>query len=145
VARREPDEFLDAFSALARAIRGAAAQSYASFEVGSTQAKFLRQIGKTRGISQAELARATVTDPTLTGRVLETLVERGWVRRKRSSEDRRQYVLELSAAGARMRKRVEGARAHIAARMVTKLDARDWDDFERIAARLHAALTASTT
>jgi hypothetical protein len=50
-----------------------------------------------RDISQADLARATDTDPRLTGRALETLLLRGWVRRKRSKEDRREYILELGA------------------------------------------------
>jgi DNA-binding MarR family transcriptional regulator len=141
VRRREPDEFLETFGAVARSVRATAAQAYAQFDVGSTQAKFLRHIGQNRGTSQAELARATVTDPTLTGRVLDTLVERGWVTRTRSDEDRRQYVLELTPAGQRARKRVDQARRELAERMVAALDDRDLDDFERIARRLLAALT----
>ncbi len=121
-------------------MRSVAAQAYADFEVGSTQAKFLRYIGQKSGISQAELARATVTDPTLTGRVLDTLVERGWVERKRSDEDRRQYVLELTASGQRARKRVDEARRRVAERMVAALEDRDLADFERIAKRLLSAL-----
>lgn len=120
-----------------------AAQAYANFEVGSTQAKFLRQIGLSPRISQAELARATATDPTLTGRVLDTLVERGWVERTRSDTDRRQYVLELSPAGQRVRKRVDEARRRVAERMVAALDDRDLSDFERVAKRLLAALERS--
>jgi len=127
---------MDRFSAVARCLRSAAAQTYGTFEVGSTQAKFLRQIARTSGISQAELARATATDPTLTGRALETLIERGWVRRKRSQQDRRQYVLELSAAGQRTRARVEKARSGIAQRAVAALDARDLAAFDRIAEKL---------
>ena len=140
MARRKPEEFLDSFTALARSIRSAAAQSYASFDVGSTQAKFLRHVGRNSGISQAELARATVTDPALAGRVLETMIERGWLRRERSEQDRRQYVLELSAAGKRACQRVEEARLHVAERAVAALDARDLEHFERIANKLRAAL-----
>ena len=120
-------------------MRGVAAQAYAALEVGSTQAKFLRYIGGGGPLSQADLARATATDPTLAGRALETLIERGWVRRKRSEADRRQYLLELSAAGQRVRARVEAERARIAARMAAVLDDRDRADFDRIAAKLHAA------
>lgn len=138
MANREASDFLDRLAELTRALRAVAAESYASFEVGSTQARFLRQIGRSKGISQAELARATQTDPALTGRALETLVDRGWVRRRRSEADRRQYVLELSAAGERTRKRVEDARAAVAERIVGELDDRDLDDFERIAKKLLA-------
>jgi len=139
VADRESPEFLESFSALSRSLRGVAAQAYAALEVGSTQAKFLRHIGLGGRLSQADLARATATDPTLAGRALETLIERGWVRRKRSQADRRQYVLELSASGQRVRARVEAERARIAARIMAALDDRDRADFERIAAKLHAA------
>ena len=78
--------------------------------MGSTQARFLRHIGDHSRSSQADLARATASDPTLTGRVLQSLIARGWVVRRRSDEDRRQYLLELSASGRRARARVEAAR-----------------------------------
>ena len=134
---------MENLSALARCLRSAAAQTYATFEVGSTQAKFLRHIGRHSRISQADLARATATDPALTGRALETLVERGWVRRSRSEEDRRQYVLELAASGQRARRRVEEAREAVADRVVAVLDERDLADFDRIAKKVLAAFEGS--
>jgi DNA-binding MarR family transcriptional regulator len=139
MAPREPGEFLESLGALSRCLRAVAAQAYATFEVGSTQAKFLRYIGRHSRISQADLARATGTDPALTGRALESLIDRAWVRRTRSEEDRRQYVLELSASGQRARKRVEEARERIAQRIATTLDARDIEDFDRIATKVLAA------
>ena len=104
------------------------------------QAKFLRYIGRNSRISQADLARATETAPTLTGRALETLIERGWIRRKRSGDDRRQYVLELTASGQRTRQRVEEARDGIVERVAMVLDERDFEDFDRIAKKILAAL-----
>jgi DNA-binding MarR family transcriptional regulator len=139
VARHESGELLDALSALTRTIRAAAAQEYAALDVGSTQAKFLRHIGRHTRISQAVLARATLSDPALTGRTIESLIERGWVRRTRSDEDRRQYVLELTAAGERARKRVEDARERVAKRIAAVLDERDARDFDRIATKILAA------
>jgi DNA-binding MarR family transcriptional regulator len=136
VPRRDPHEFFESLSAVSRCLRSVAAQTYATFEVGSAQAKFLRHIGKNSRISQADLARATDTAPTLTGRALETLVERGWVRRRRSEEDRRQYVLELTASGQRARRRVEEAREQIIERIATVLDDRDVEDFDRIAKKI---------
>jgi DNA-binding MarR family transcriptional regulator len=137
--RREPHEVLDSFGALARTLRAAAAQTYATFEVGTAQAKVLRHLGHHPHVSQANLARATASDPTLMGRVLETLIDRGWVRRERSEDDRRQYVLELSAAGQRARKRVESARRQVAERMVAALTDKDLADFDRIANKVRAA------
>lgn len=131
---------MDQLGALSRSVRARAAEAYAGLEVGPTQAKFLRHIGSHGGISQAELARATLTDPALTGRALETLIARRWVRRFRSEQDRRQYVLELSAAGQRMRERVEKARATVAAELVALLDPQDLANFERISRKIVAAL-----
>ena len=131
VAQREPGEFLERFGMLSRCLRSAAAQQYATLDVGSTQAKFLRHIGRHSRISQADLARATGTDPALTGtRARDAVIERGWVRRTRSEEDRRQYILELSPAGQRARKRVDEARERIAERVVSALDETDMEHFE---------------
>ncbi len=138
MARKTSHEFIETFGALSRAIRAVAAESYATFGVGSAQAKFLRYIGRHSRISQAELARATQTAPTLTGRALEPLVARGWVRRKRSKEDRREYILELTASGKKMRKRVEDARLRVAERIVAVLAERDLEDFDRVAKKLLA-------
>jgi DNA-binding MarR family transcriptional regulator len=144
VARHESGEILDALGTLTRTVRAAAAEEYAALDVGSTQAKFLRHIGRHTRISQAVLARATMTDPALTGRTIESLIERGWVRRTRSDEDRRQYVLELTAAGERARKRVEEARARIAKRIAAVLDERDARDFDRIARKILVAFVGDT-
>jgi DNA-binding MarR family transcriptional regulator len=137
--RRDSHEFYERLGAVMRCLRSVAAQAYATFEVGTAQAKFLRHIGRHSTLSQADLARATDTAPTLTGRALETLVERGWVRRKRSVEDRRQYVLELTASGQRARARVERAREGIIERIATVLDEKDVEDFDRIAKKILAA------
>jgi DNA-binding MarR family transcriptional regulator len=139
VARHESGELLDALGAVLRSVRAAAANEYAALDVSNTQAKFLRHIARHTRISQAILARATLTDPALTGRTIESLIERGWVRRTRSDEDRRQYVLELTAAGERARKRVEDARERIARRLASVLDQRDVKDFDRIAGKVLAA------
>jgi len=126
-----------------RRLRTVAAEAYAAFEVGSAQARFLRHIGRHGGLSQADLARATGTAPTLTGRALETLIARGWIRRRRSGQDRRQYVLELTASGQRVRAKVERARAKIIARLAGVLDAQDVADFDRIAEKILAELDGS--
>ena len=139
MTRRERREFFERFSSVTRCLRAVAAEAYASFEVGSAQAKLLRHIGRNSRISQADLARATDTAPTLTGRAIEPLIERGWVRRKRSEEDRRQYTLELTASGQRARERVEEARSKILAQIEAVLDDEDLDDFDRIAKKILAA------
>jgi DNA-binding MarR family transcriptional regulator len=136
---RDPIQFIETFGSLWRCLMSLSTQTYAAEKLGSTQARFLRHVGQYGGVSQAELARATDTDPTLTGRALRTLLQRGWVRRKRSEEDRREYVLELGVAGQQARTRAEQARARFAARVAAVLDERDLRDFDRIATKLFAA------
>jgi DNA-binding MarR family transcriptional regulator len=140
VARRDAHDLFERLSAVTRRLRSVAAEAYSDFEVGTAQAKLLRHIGRADRISQADLARATQTAPTLTGRALETLVERGWVRKKRNEDDRRELVVELTASGQRTRARVEAAREVIIARIAAALDDRDVRDFERIAKKILAAL-----
>jgi len=119
-------------------VQAMAAQAFAEHELGTGQAKLLRHIGRHARISQAELARETGSDPTLTGRMLAPLIERKLVKRARSDEDRREYVVELTAAGARLHDRIEKTWVSLAARVFSGLDDRDFDDFDRIAAKILA-------
>lgn len=144
VSARDPHAFWDRMSEVIRCVRLVAAEEYAELEIGSAQAKMLRHIGENSSISQADLARATDTAPTLTGRALEPLVERGWVRRKRSEEDRRQYLLELTPEGQRARQRVVQKRERVIRRLAAALDARDVDDFDRIAAKILDAFASQS-
>jgi DNA-binding MarR family transcriptional regulator len=143
VLRRDSHEFYDRFAEVLRCIRGVAEEAYAAIDIGSTQAKFLRYIGAESQLSQAQLARATGTWPTLTGRTVETLIERGWVRRKRDGQDRRQYVLELTASGKRVRERVNLARSGVVEGLAKVLDEKDAEDFDRIATKILAAFPRS--
>ncbi|HVV85374.1 MAG TPA: MarR family transcriptional regulator [Kofleriaceae bacterium] len=136
MSRRDPTEFIDTFGTVRRRLSALAAQKYATIELGPMQAKLLRHAGRRAPISQAELARVTDSDPALAGRVLGALLERGLVARRRSREDRREYVVELTAAGRRVCDRIEKLRAELAAELVGALDARDLDDFDRIAKKL---------
>lgn len=140
---RDPNAFIDQLGAVRRRITALAAAAYAELDLGTTQAKFLRHIGELApdaAVSQAELARATQSDPALTGRSIEALVERGLVVRSPSPTDRRAYVVALTPAGRKLRERVRALRTRLATRVVAALDEQDLDDFERIAAKLLAAL-----
>jgi len=136
---RDPIEFIETFGALWRSLMSLSDETYAAEKLFSAQARFLRYIGRNPGISQAQLARATDMAPTLAGRLLRTLIQRKLVLRGQSREDRREYVLGLSASGQRLRARVEEARSHFAARVVSVLDERDLQDFDRIAKKLFDA------
>ena len=130
------DEFIESFATLTRSFRAMAHGAYEKLGVGTNQAKILRHVGKHGAMSQAELARATIMAPALVGRALASLISRGWVRRKRSDADRREYVVELTSSGEKARRRVEEARKALLGRVAAALDERDLDDFDRVAKKL---------
>jgi DNA-binding MarR family transcriptional regulator len=140
---REPVDVIELFGLLKRRITALATQAYAEAGMVRIQGKMLSHIGRHDRISQAELARATDTDAALTGRTLRALIEDGLVRRSRSYEDRREYVLELTAAGRRAKERVDAARAALAERLRAILDERDIKDFERVVTKMLAGFEAS--
>lgn len=140
-SRHNPLEFLDTFGSIRRTFSALAQSAYTELEIGSTQAKFTRHIGAAGQISQAELARKTLSDPTLTGRIVGTLIDRGWVKRDRSEQDRREYVLQLTAAGKRAAAQIDKAREALAAKIVGVLDDRDIEDFQRITKKIVDAFT----
>src|SRR5579859_3210186 len=129
---RDAEVFIERFGAVKKRISALAAQAYARAGLGAMQAKLLRHVFRHAPISQAELARATDSDAPLTGRAVQTLIERGLVARTRSKDDRREYVVSLTPAGRRLHARVAKLREEHVARIVSGLDARDLADFDRI-------------
>ena len=72
-----------------------------SLEVGESPGRFatLTLIGRNPGISQTELSLASGRDKSSLTPVVEDLVRRGMVERKRMESDRRTYRLNLTVAG----------------------------------------------
>ena len=72
-----------------------------SLEIGESPGRFatLTLIGRNPGISQTALSLAAGRDKSSLTPVVEDLVRRGLVARKRLRDDRRTYRLNLTAAG----------------------------------------------
>ena len=75
--------------------------SHRSKEIGERPGRFatLTLIARNPGISQTELSHANGRDKSSLTPVVEDLVRRGLVERKRMRDDRRAYRLSLTAAG----------------------------------------------
>ncbi len=136
--KRDTAKFIDSFRSLKRLVSTLAQEAWSATELGENQVRVLRQLGRTPRVSQAEISRETRTDPALTGRAVEGLLERGYIVRERSEEDRRGYLLDVSPAGRRVVKRIEELRAALVEKIAAPLDAKDLDDFERIVGKLVA-------
>jgi DNA-binding MarR family transcriptional regulator len=61
----------------------------------------LALIRENPGISQTALGRAAGRDKSTLTPVLNDLVRRGWIRRQRNRDDRRTYLLTLTASGGK--------------------------------------------
>lgn len=59
----------------------------------------LNQLAKQDGISQLELATAVHKDPPTVTRIIDILVEGNYIRRGADSNDRRKFLIHLSAKG----------------------------------------------
>jgi DNA-binding MarR family transcriptional regulator len=72
-----------------------------SLEIGESPGRFatLTLIARNPGISQTELSQAAGRDKSSLTPVVEDLVRRGLVERKRMRDDRRAYRLNVTAAG----------------------------------------------
>jgi DNA-binding MarR family transcriptional regulator len=132
--------FAENMSTVKRVLRQASAEAYGDFALGDTQMKILRYVAANPRASQADLARATETDPALLGRALKGMLDRGVLKRSRSKEDRRAYLIELGPSGAALATRVEAASARLVQRILAPFDARDLADFDRLTKKLVAAL-----
>lgn len=86
-----------------------------SQEIGESPGRFatLMLIARNPGISQTELSLANGRDKSSLTPVVEDLVRRGLVERRRMDEDRRAYRLNLTTAGQRtLASMVRAARGH---------------------------------
>jgi len=130
--------FLENVAAFKRSLRLATASAYTEFSLGDTQMKVLRYVSRNPGVSQAALARATETDPALLGRALRSLLQRGELKRTRSKEDARAFVVDLGAKGHALAEQIHAANQKLVERVAAPFDARDFADFDRIVKKLQA-------
>jgi MarR family transcriptional regulator for hemolysin len=132
IDKAQASEVLDLFVALKRARGWTDKKTCDSLNIGPTKARLLGCIDEHDGISQTELARATDTDKSLAGRLIQEFIVIGWVRRERSSADGRAYVLSLSPSGRKLVKQLGTIRDQVLDRVIHTLNGRDVADFRRI-------------
>src|SRR5450432_3929797 len=102
-------EFLEIFAQTKRSIGLVVWQAFAPLEIGPKQVVLMRELAKTNAMSQANLARVSMSDPAATSRAVQTLISMGWVQRTRNLEDQRELTVQMTAAGRAASKRIEAA------------------------------------
>ena len=104
------------------------------------QCKVLAQLSRNEGISQAQLAELTITDPMTLVRTLDRMQQDGWVERRPDPADRRAHRLYLRDTAkpivARMWKLADQARAEL----LTVFRPQEREQLVEMMERLHAHL-----
>ena len=96
--------------------------------------------GKGSECSMSELAeRIQQSSATMTG-IVDRLVEKNWVTRRRSEEDRRAVYVNLTSEGESILKRVAQERRHSVQETIRKMNPADVDSFvQRLRSYMQAA------
>jgi DNA-binding MarR family transcriptional regulator len=78
-------------------------------DITPRQYEVLSAVAKKDGTSQIDIVNATGIDRSTTANLVERLVKKGWLQRRRSKDDIRAYAVRLTAAGKKAMKIGENA------------------------------------
>lgn len=95
----EAQAILDGLRRLVRELRLASSLAERTLKVSGAQLYVLHALAREDGLSVNELAGRTLTHQSSVSVVAAKLVQRGWVRGRRSASDARRLELSLTAAG----------------------------------------------
>jgi len=134
-------QFMRLVWALDHKLQSTSKQMSARIGVTGLQRLAIRIIGKVPGCAPSELAELLHVHPsTLTG-VLQRLVERGLIERKRDLEDARRSTLTLTAKGKRIDEVRTGTVEAAVRKVLSKVAPRDLAAAERVLQALADELT----
>jgi DNA-binding MarR family transcriptional regulator len=122
----------DLLMGAARTLRRRFGAVLAPWELSPHQARALRVVSAGDGVRLSELAEALRIAPRSATEVADGLQERGLVERAADPTDRRAVVLTATAAGRRVQREVDDARAADSAELFGRLSAADRADLARI-------------
>ncbi len=113
----EPDRLRAAIGRLNRGLRA----SHTDARLTPSQVSVLFTVVRKGPLGLSDLAAIEGLNPTMLSRVTAQLTERGLIRRRADSDDRRAAVVEATAAGRRQRERIHRARSRVLAEHVEQL------------------------
>jgi DNA-binding MarR family transcriptional regulator len=94
---------LNGFRRIMRALRVAAGETQARYQVSAAQLFVLDELSESgTALSINELAELTMTDRSSVAEVVERLVDGGYATREQSPEDRRRAEVRITPAGERL-------------------------------------------
>lgn len=95
--------------------------------IGPKQAVLLRELSELKSASLSTLAERTFTDPAATGRAVDGLIKRGWVKQTDDPNDRRRWLVTLTKQGQAAAQEFEGVFRTLANEFCKPLDNKEKD------------------
>ncbi len=128
--------FIETFAECRNVVSVLMWRAMAPLGIGRAQVSLLLALEQRGPSTLSTLAGSTGIDPSAAARSFTLLSRRGWIRRRRGVQDRRESYIELTASGRRVASKVNGIYSKIGQQIEQRLDASDLADFERIATKL---------
>lgn len=79
-------------------------------------------------------------DKAQIARLVKEMIDKGWIEKQVSREDKRSQILSLTASGRQLQQRISLLEQEIESTLLKGLSAQDVSDFHRIAAKMLANL-----
>lgn len=93
---------LQQFIKIRRQLNLIATQVLKPLGIGPKQAVLLTELKKLKVAKLSELAKVTQTDPTATGKSLNTLIKKQWIKKIDDPHDQRCWKVSLNASGIKV-------------------------------------------
>jgi len=134
----ELDEFLPyRLSLLSNTVSAAIASSYVErFKLTIPEWRVMAVLGRFPGITAGAVAERTAMDKVAVSRALARLQSAGYLRRRSDKTDRRRSLLQLSAAGDRLYRRIAPLAMEFENQLLDSLDERDRRNLDRLLTQL---------
>ncbi len=121
-------EFAMAIKAIGRELERGTNEVMRPLGITGPQADAITVIGQAGPLSLKDLGELLIAESGHPSRLVDRLVEAGWVERRPGEADRRSIELELTAKGRRLEKKVAAAREQVLALAREALGERDVAD-----------------
>lgn len=127
------------FSLLSNRLTLWASRTYGSkFDVTSLEWRTIAPLGRYGPLTASEIVDATVMDKSNVSRAIKRLMDRGFIRRRPDSQDRRRQVVELTDAGQDIYERIAATSQDRQNRLIEVLSDAERAEFLRLLEKLEA-------
>lgn len=125
-------EVLSLFGKVRRQLNLLATFKFKPLGFGPKQAALIRRLAEVNSTCAMDLARATQTDPAATGRVIDGLINKGWIKRTDDPNDRRRWNVTLTAKGEKVAEELNGLYREISDEFCKRLSSRQKNEFHAL-------------